>query len=151
MAWRRKIRPAASNDLAGRHPDTGTAGGIRIDKWLYFARFFKTRTLASAYASTGHVRLSRAGRVERIHKPKTLVHPGDTLTFMKGERVFVVEIIACGARRGPAKEAFNLYIDHSPPPPPKPDEPPKDAVRQAGAGRPTKKDRRALEKIRGDR
>ncbi len=151
MAGRRTIRAVSSQEQADLHPGAEAADGIRVDKWLFFARFFKTRTLASAYASTGHVRLSRAGHVERIHKPKTLVRPGDTLTFMKGERVLVIEIVECGARRGPAKEALSLYIDHSPPPPPKTDKPLQDAAREAGAGRPTKKDRRALEKIRGER
>ena len=111
----------------------------RIDKWLWCARFAKTRTLAGKLAGGGGMRLTRSGVTARIEKPSQLVRPGDILTFMIGERLFEVELAALGARRGPASEARTLYNDRSPPPPPKPARAAEDAGR-----RPTKKERRAI-------
>jgi ribosome-associated heat shock protein Hsp15 len=80
------------------------------------------------------------------------VRPGDVLTVTLPRRVVVYKVIDCGTRRGPAPEARLLYEDHSPPPPPRPDNA-LDRVsgkREPGAGRPTKKERRALDKLTGD-
>ncbi|MGB3553442.1 MAG: RNA-binding S4 domain-containing protein [Jannaschia sp.] len=87
----------------------------RLDKWLWQARFFKTRTLAARVVTDGRVRLNGA----RITKPATGVAPGDTLTFPQGDRIRVVEIGALADRRGPATEAQALYTDHTPPPVPR--------------------------------
>ncbi|MBV1904300.1 MAG: RNA-binding S4 domain-containing protein [Marinosulfonomonas sp.] len=108
---------------------------IRIDKWLWYARFFKTRGLARKQVTGGHVRLNS----EKISKPAQGVGAGDTLTFAQGSRIRVVRIVAPGARRGPAPEAATLYDDLTPvqekrPTPPKTE----------GKGRPTKKDRRNM-------
>ena len=91
-----------------------SAAPIRLDKWLWHARFFKSRSLASGAVSQGRMRLN--GQVTA--KPAQPVRPGDVLTFTLGSRVVVVRILAPGSRRGPAPEARTLYEDLSPPPPP---------------------------------
>jgi ribosome-associated heat shock protein Hsp15 len=110
---------------------------LRLDKWLWFARFFKTRSLAATRVAAGDVRVNG----ERITKRSTTIGPGDVLTFAQGRAVRIVEVVAIGTRRGPAPEAQMLYNDRSPPP-----LPPEDAVPQnpkfEGKGRPTKRDRR---------
>jgi ribosome-associated heat shock protein Hsp15 len=78
---------------------------IRIDKWLWHARFHKSRALAQGAATSGRVRLN--GR--RIEKSSADVRPGDTLTLPRGREVVVVRVVACGIRRGPAAEAQALY------------------------------------------
>lgn len=107
---------------------------IRLDKWLWQARFFKTRTQAAAVVSGGHLRLNGAHQ----SKPAKTVGPGDVLTFPQGDQIRVVRIIGCGDRRGPAPEAQQLYADLTPPPAEKPPQNP----RYDGRGRPTRKDRR---------
>lgn len=102
---------------------------LRIDKWLWWARFFKTRTLA-AKVVTGGLRING----ERTNKSKSAVRAGDTLTFSQGRSIRVIKVVALGERRGPAPEAAALYEDLAPPEPPKP---------RVGA-RPTKKNRRDL-------
>ena len=107
---------------------------LRVDKWLWHARFFKTRSLAAKQVSEGKVRVNGT----RISKPARSVVPGDTLTFPQAKQIRVVTILALGARRGPAPEAQALYEDRSPPPEPTA---PK---AERGGPRPTKKDRRNL-------
>ena len=131
-----------------------SASGQRIDRWLWCARFFKTRALAAKFAGEGHIRLSRAsapgGRnAIRIEKPSALVRAGDTLVFTRRDRLRIIEVNACAARRGPAAEAATLYEDRSPPPPPREDKTPAPFTRDQGAGRPTKRERRALDALRG--
>ncbi len=110
---------------------------LRLDKWLWFARFFKTRSLAAARVAAGDVRVNG----ERVTKRATTIGAGDVLTFAQGRVVRIVEVVATGARRGPAPEAQALYTDMTPPPPP-----PEDTVAEnpkfEGKGRPTKRDRR---------
>ncbi|MCC6919772.1 MAG: RNA-binding S4 domain-containing protein [Alphaproteobacteria bacterium] len=84
---------------------------IRIDKWLWHARFFKTRPLAADFVEGGKVRVD--GRV--IEKPGYAVHPGSTLVFPLGPHVRSLRILGCGERRGPAPEARTLYEDLDPP------------------------------------
>ncbi|MEO1151156.1 MAG: hypothetical protein AAFW83_09235 [Pseudomonadota bacterium] len=67
---------------------------------------------------------------------------------MIGQRVRIIEIAACGTRRGPAPEAQTLYLDRSPPPPPRAPKQSQSGERSAGLGRPTKKERRAMEAFR---
>ena len=116
----------------------GPAPKIRLDKWLWQARFFKTRTLSAKEISAGHVRVNGV----RATKPAQAVGPGDVLTFAQAERVRVVRILELGTRRGPAPEAQTLYDDLSDPvtqdgvPP---------APKFEGKGRPTKRDRRKLD------
>ena len=129
----------ASEDGA---PDPG-AGRLRLDKWLWFARFFKTRGLAAKLCNAGQIRCS--GVV--VTKAHHAVKPGDVLTFQQGRHIRVVRVKTLGARRGPAPEAQGLYDDLSPPAPET--ALPRDAVRRPGEGRPTKRDRREMEKLKG--
>jgi ribosome-associated heat shock protein Hsp15 len=85
-------------------PD-GTDDGLRLDKWLWQARFFKTRALAAKLASRRKVRINRL----LVTKPHFRVRPGDVLTFPQGREVRVVRVLALGIRRGPAPEAQTLY------------------------------------------
>jgi len=80
---------------------------IRIDKWLWQARFFKTRSLAAGVVTKGQLRLNGA----RMAKPGRTVGQGDVLTFSQAREIRVVRILACGTRRGPADEARGLYLD----------------------------------------
>ena len=121
---------------------------IRIDKWLWHARFCKSRTLAGKFCLSGKVRVNEQLKA----KANVLVGPDDVLTFVKGDAVKVVKILDLGTRRGPAPEARALYEDLSPPPPTKAD--PTLAMapgqRDAGSGRPTKAERRALDRFLDD-
>ena len=78
---------------------------IRIDKWLWHARFYKTRALAAAAAQSGRVRRNDA----RVEKAGLEVKIGDILTLPRGREVVVVRVLGCGVRRGPASEAQTLY------------------------------------------
>lgn len=119
----------------------------RIDKWLWHARFFKTRSLASEVVAAGHIRVNR----QPVRKPSHAVAPGDVLTFPQGPHIRVIEIVANSERRGPAPEAQALYTDLSPPDrKPKEPRPAPVAVRDEGAGRPTKKERREIDRLRGE-
>lgn len=83
----------------------------RIDKWLYFARVAKSRTLAGKLVASGHVRVNG----EKKRQPSYAVKPGDALTIVQERRVLVYKLLECGTRRGPASEARLLYEDLSPP------------------------------------
>lgn len=124
----------------------------RIDKWLWCARIFKTRSLASKFVADGNVRITRIQNNDettvRAEKPSTLVRDGDTLVFTRGEQLRILVIQACAKRRGPASEAQSLYDDQSPPPPTKEEKKALPFSRERGAGRPTKKDRRALSALK---
>jgi ribosome-associated heat shock protein Hsp15 len=120
------------------------AGRQRIDKWLWFARLTKTRTLAQKTVVGGRVRVNR----EKVNTSSHLVAPGDVLTIAGERGVRVVKVLACGTRRGPASEAQALYQDLSVAPPPGPLRVPPAASRPPGSGRPTKRDRRALDSFR---
>jgi len=115
---------------------------LRIDKWLWHARFFKSRTLAAKSVTGGRVRVNR----QVVKKANHAIQPGDVLTFPLGPHVRVIEVNALGVRRGPASEARTLYTDLDPPQPrAKPDLPPPPADGDPGSGRPTKKERRAVD------
>lgn len=89
---------------------------IRLDEWLWQARFFKSRGLAAGFILGGHVRLNG----HHALKAAQPVGAGDVLTFIAEGRVRVVHILACGTRRGPAPEAMGLYHEGGPasvPPP----------------------------------
>ncbi|MEL6450785.1 MAG: RNA-binding S4 domain-containing protein [Pseudomonadota bacterium] len=116
---------------------TEAAEKLRLDKWLWFARFFKTRSLAAARVAAGDVRVNG----DRVTKRATTITAGDVLTFSQGRVVRVVEVTAVGTRRGPAPEAQGLYSDLSPPSQAK-ETPVPENPRFEGKGRPTKRDRR---------
>jgi ribosome-associated heat shock protein Hsp15 len=105
----------------------------RADKWLWHARFFKTRSLAAKVITGGHLRVNG----EKVHKSAQSVGPGDVLTFAQARRIRVVKVVGLGERRGPAAEAQALYEDLSAPTDPAPSAP-----RYDGKGRPSRKDRR---------
>jgi ribosome-associated heat shock protein Hsp15 len=128
-------------------PDIGDSGqkAIRIDKWLWHARKIKTRSGASRLVREGKIRVNGA----KITKPSGMVKPGDMITAMIGGRLHMLEILALGTRRGPAREAAELYRDHSPPPPRKDEAPrPQPPRRDPGTGRPTKRERRLTDRLR---
>jgi len=89
-----------------------TGGRIRLDKWLWHARFAKTRALAAKLCEGG-VRIDGVP----TYKPGASVRPGHVLTFALGRHVRVIELVAVGTRRGPAEEARTLYRDLAPPAP----------------------------------
>lgn len=124
--------------------DVPAEPGLRLDKWLWYARFFKTRSLAAKVCHGGHLRVSGA-RVAKAHHP---VRPGDVVTFPQGRHIRVVKVLALGTRRGPATEARALYEDLAPPD--KETRVPETALRPRGQGRPTKRERRALDKLLDD-
>lgn len=122
-------------------------GRQRIDKWLFFARVVKSRSLAAKLAQSGRVRLNR-DKVDQASQP---VKAGDVLTITLDRQVRVLKIVSGGERRGSFPEAQLLYEDLTPPPPSRDDrlrsalEP----IREAGSGRPTKRERRKLDRFRG--
>jgi ribosome-associated heat shock protein Hsp15 len=129
--------------------DAGKAlGRIRIDKWLWAARFYKTRSLAAQAVEGGKVRLNG----ERA-KPGKGVRPGDRLEVRSGELQWLVEVRAVSARRGPASEAAKLYAED------KESQAQREQtrlMRRAGPhpardtqGRPTKRDRRMIHRFTG--
>ncbi len=79
--------------------------GARIDKWLFHARFYRTRALAQAAAAAGKVWRNGA----RVEKPAQTVLPGDILTLGKGKELLTLRILALAERRAPAQEAQALY------------------------------------------
>jgi ribosome-associated heat shock protein Hsp15 len=90
-------------------PADGAAAedGLRLDKWLWQARFFKTRALAAELAIRRKIRINSVP----VAKPHHRVRPGDVLTFPQGRSIRVVRVLALGARRGPASEAQALYVE----------------------------------------
>jgi ribosome-associated heat shock protein Hsp15 len=136
---------AAAEETPPPKPDPN-APGIRADKWLWQARFFKSRTLA-AKAVQGGIRLSG----EKTDKPNRSVRVGDVLTFQQGGHIRVIRVEALGTRRGPAPEARTLFTDLDPPQPKAKagKAPPPGAERPKGAGRPTKRERRELDRLHG--
>jgi len=118
----------------------GTPPSQRLDRWLWFARFFKSRTLATSVVAAGKVRVN----TQRVSRAPTPVRPGDTLTFPIGPHIRVIKIAALGTRRGPAPEARLLYEDLAPPEQrsKKTQKSPETAARAPGSGRPTKRERR---------
>ena len=87
-----------------------TKACVRIDKWLWYARFFKSRALSAKMAESGKLRINR----KVVHRAGRFVKPGDVLTFPKGIQIRVIQIMSLGERRGPAKEAEALYNDLNP-------------------------------------
>jgi ribosome-associated heat shock protein Hsp15 len=114
----------------------------RTDVWISSVRLYKTRSVASSECKAGHVRINGAKA-----KPAQSVKVGDRIEALteSGMRIVVVKKII--AKRVGAAVAVECYEDHTPPPPPK-EEIPIMPRRDRGAGRPTKRDRRALDRLR---
>lgn len=124
----------------------------RLDKWLWFARVVKTRTLAATLVTDGKVRVNRA----RVSKPAFTIKVDDVITVAAHRHVKVLKVVSTGERRGPAEMARQLYVDLTPA---------RDAesaagatgneqhaaapARDKGSGRPTKRERRKLDASRG--
>lgn len=113
----------------------------RIDRWLWAVRLTKTRPDAAAACRGGHVRVN-----DRVAKPSTTVVPGDEVRARLGERTRIVEVVRVIQKRVGAADAVTCYLDRSPAPPSAAVVPV--AARDRGAGRPTKRDRRMLDKWR---
>lgn len=121
------------------------SGGVqRIDKWLWYARAAKSRSLAARLVVDGAVRINRI----KATKASETVKPGDVVTVTVHHHVRVLEVKLPGVRRGPATEAAMLYADLTPPPPPKEEKILSGPIRDQGAGRPTKRERRLTDKLR---
>jgi ribosome-associated heat shock protein Hsp15 len=124
----------------------------RLDKWLWFARFFKSRTLASKISNSRKVRIN--GQI--ANKAAATVKVDDVLTFPLGQHIRVIKVLDLGQRRGPAPDARALYDDLAPPEDSElSGQKAKSAAtlrrasgrRPVGAGRPTKRDRRAVDRL----
>ncbi|SDP03233.1 RNA-binding S4 domain-containing protein [Lentzea jiangxiensis] len=111
----------------------------RIDRWLWAVRLTKTRPDAAQACRGGHVRVN-----DKPAKPSTTVVPGDQVRARVGDRTKVVEVVRVIGKRVGAEAAATCFIDRTPKPPP---EIPI-ARRDRGAGRPTKRERRELERFR---
>jgi ribosome-associated heat shock protein Hsp15 len=118
--------------------------GVRVDRWLWAIRLFKTRAESTKACTAGHVRVNG-----RTAKPASPVDVGDRIEARIHDRDRVVEVTRTINRRVGAPLAVECYIDHSPPPPPR--DTMRTAERERGAGRPTKRERRQIDRWRGGR
>ncbi|WP_265521731.1 RNA-binding S4 domain-containing protein [Oerskovia flava] len=120
-----------------------TRGSVRVDSWTWAVRLYKTRSQATAACRAGHVRVNG----ERA-KPATTVKVGDEVVVRGGERERIVEVVKLLVKRVGATVAADAVIDRSPPPPPR-ELRVAVAQRDRGAGRPTKRERRDIDRLRG--
>ena len=134
------IRLAGAGLAVRRSP---TVESSRVDRWLWAVRLFKTRAAATAACRGGHVKVNGAAA-----KPASTVRAGDRVEAYVGERQRDVEVVRLIEKRVGAPVAVECYLDHSPPPPPREERAPV-FLREPGAGRPTKRDRRRLDRFRG--
>ena len=116
---------------------------MRLDSWLWTARFFKSRSQATAACRAGKVRVN-----DVVAKASAMVKPGDVLTWRDPLRARVVTVVELLPRRVSAVLAAAAFVDASPPVPAR-EEMGAVPVRDRGAGRPEKRDRRQLDQLRG--
>jgi ribosome-associated heat shock protein Hsp15 len=128
--------PAVNGDIAAMD-------SVRIDKWLWAARVFKTRGLASEACAAGHVKVN-GGSV----KSAKLLRRGDEISVRLGDELRIYAVAGLSDKRGPAPVARTLYLDKSPPKPEAVDVPGM-IVRDRGLGRPTKRELRDIRRVRG--
>ena len=114
-----------------------------MDSWIWSVRLAKTRSAASGSCRAGHVRVNGA----RV-KPAHLIRAGDEVRLRQDGRERIVVVTQVISKRVSAPVAAECYIDHSPPPPPRETVLPV-AIRERGAGRPTKRERRSIDKLLG--
>jgi ribosome-associated heat shock protein Hsp15 len=123
---------------------SSSPSSVRVDAWLWAIRAYKTRSAATAACRAGHVRLN--GNPVKASQP---VVPGDTIRVRQPGYERILEVRRLIAKRVGAEAASHCFTDHTPERPPAP------ALglpqRDRGTGRPTKKDRRDMERLRGDR
>ena len=128
-------------DQTSQAGQTGHAG--RVDSWIWAVRLAKTRSAASAACRGGHVRVNGV----RV-KPAAVVRAGDEVRLRQEGRERIVVVVRVISKRVGAPVAAECYTDHSPPPPPRERAAPV-AVRDHGSGRPTKRDRRSIDRLLG--
>ena len=121
------------------HPGYSLEKSVRVDKWLWAARMYKTRSLATSAAKAGHVKING-----KVAKSSTKVKKGDQISALTPGGRRILEVVELAETRGPATFAQTLYIDHTPIVEPE-IAPPRF---ERGHGRPTKKDRRTLQRLK---
>lgn len=114
----------------------------RVDQWLWAIRLCKTRSDATKLCKAGHVAVNG-----RAAKPATVVRPGDRVEARVNSRPRIVDVVRAIDKRVGAPIAVECYVDRSPPPPTRDEE--LWGVRERGAGRPTKRERREIERFKG--
>jgi len=115
----------------------------RVDRWLWAVRLYKTRSVATAACDSGHVRINGSAA-----KPARRIRVGDCIEALAGGRTRVVEVVRLVDARVGAPVAAQCFVDHSPPAPTEA-RVPRAAMRPPGSGRPTKRDRRRLDRLQG--
>lgn len=120
------------------------AMSVRVDVWLWSVRIFKTRSAANSACQRQNVRVNG-----KIVKPSKIVIAGDSVAAKTAQRLRTLEVVKTPKKRVGAAVAAESYIDHSPPPEPKATRLAPPAVRDRGAGRPTKRDRRKIDELKG--
>ena len=120
------------------------AKGVRVDVWLWSVRIYKTRSSANSACSAGNVRINGS-----VVKASKVVSPGQMITARTRGRVRIVEVVELHTKRVGAEVAQAAYIDNSPPVEPRGPKAGPTGVREPGTGRPTKRDRRQIDKLRG--
>jgi ribosome-associated heat shock protein Hsp15 len=113
---------------------------VRVDRWLCASRLYKSRTQATDACGAGHVMVNGT-----IVRASHAVRIGDEIRAVAPRGQVILEVVALADKRQSAPKARELYLDHSPPPPPREE---RIAYRDRGAGRPTKAERRAIDKLR---
>ena len=127
-----------------RSGQTGNIESVRIDQWLHAVRLSKTRSAAASACRGGHVAING-----KAAKPSNPVIVGDSVEAYLAKRERVVTVTRLIAKRVGATVAVECYDDLSPPPPERAPADAAFAVREPGAGRPTKRDRRQIDRLRG--
>ena len=131
--------------MAGESEQTTGQARQRIDKWLFFARLRKSRSLAAKSVEAGDVTVN----ARPVRQPSFALKPGDIVVLSLDRHDIVVRVLLPGDRRGPFEEARLLYDDLTPPAPPKEERNLfAQATRERGAGRPTKRERRETDQLK---
>ena len=120
-----------------------TDASARVDAWLWAVRVYKTRSEATTACAGGHVKINGEAA-----KPSTGVRPGDRVTTFVHDRHRDLEVVQLIEKRVGASVAAECFVDHSPPPPPREERVLPLFQRLPGAGRPTKRERRQLDRFR---